>query len=52
MEVKTLNDVRKQPLLLPSMEWVELDLTEEKEVDELYHLLANHYVEDDDVNSI
>merc|ERR1712130_538227 len=45
----TLADVRKQPLLLPKQfEWVELDLNEEKQVDELYHLLANHYVEDDD----
>lgn len=49
IEVKTLADVRKQPLLLPKQfEWVELDLNEEKQVDELYHLLANHYVEDDD----
>ena len=49
IEVKTLADVRKQPLLLPpQFEWVQIDLTEDKEVDELYHLLANHYVEDDD----
>ena len=49
MENKTLDDVRKQPLLLPpQFEWVELDLTDDKEVDELYNLLANHYVEDDD----
>eukprot|EP01083_Nonionella_stella_P017732 49661_1 len=49
IEVKALADVRKQPLLLPKQfEWVELDLTDDKEVDELYHLLANHYVEDDD----
>jgi len=49
IEIKTQADVRQQPLLLPKQfEWVELDLNEEKTVDELYHLLANHYVEDDD----
>eukprot|EP00484_Ammonia_sp_Unknown_P000387 CAMPEP_0197023520 /NCGR_PEP_ID=MMETSP1384-20130603/4193_1 /TAXON_ID=29189 /ORGANISM="Ammonia sp." /LENGTH=516 /DNA_ID=CAMNT_0042451739 /DNA_START=50 /DNA_END=1600 /DNA_ORIENTATION=- len=49
MEEKTLDDVRKQPYLLPAQfEWVELDLNDDKEVDELYELLANHYVEDDD----
>lgn len=49
IEEKTLDDVRKQPLLLPSaFEWVELDLNDEKEVEELYKLLAGHYVEDDD----
>ena len=49
IEEKTLDDVRKQPYLLPpQFEWVELDLNDDKEVDELYHLLANHYVEDDD----
>eukprot|EP01083_Nonionella_stella_P244246 850306_1 len=49
MEVKTLKDVRPQPLLLPpQFEWVELDLNDDKEVNEIYHLLAHHYVEDDD----
>jgi len=49
IEEKTLDDVRKQPLLLPqAFEWVELDLNDDKEVEELYKLLAGHYVEDDD----
>ena len=49
IEEKTLEDVRKEPLLLPAaFEWVELDLNDEKEVEELYKLLAGHYVEDDD----
>eukprot|EP01084_Bolivina_argentea_P097177 174709_1 len=49
IEEKTLDDVRKKPYLLPSAyEWVDLDLTDDHEIDELYHLLAAHYVEDDD----
>jgi glycylpeptide N-tetradecanoyltransferase len=49
MEVKTLDDVRKEPLLLPAaFTWVELDLRKEAELDELYVLLRDHYVEDDD----
>lgn len=41
-------EVSKEPdPLLDGFEWVTLDLTDEKEIAELYDLLTNHYVEDD-----
>lgn len=40
--------VPKQPAPLPEgYEWVELDLTNEEELKEVYNLLTFHYVEDD-----
>lgn len=48
--IKVINpdEVPKQPdPLLEGFEWVTLDLTDEKELQELYELLTNHYVEDD-----
>lgn len=41
-------DVSKEPpALIEGFEWVTLDVTDDKEVTELYELLSNHYVEDD-----
>lgn len=48
--IKIINpdEVSKEPYpLLDGFEWVTLDLTDEKEISELYDLLSNHYVEDD-----
>ncbi|KAL1965909.1 hypothetical protein VTN77DRAFT_5042 [Rasamsonia byssochlamydoides] len=48
--IKIINpdEVQKEPYpLLDGFEWVTLDLTDEKEITELYDLLSNHYVEDD-----
>ena len=40
--------VPRDPAPLPDgYEWVELDLTSESELNEVYHLLTYHYVEDD-----
>jgi glycylpeptide N-tetradecanoyltransferase len=41
-------EVSKEPdALIEGFEWVTLDLTDETELVELYELLTNHYVEDD-----
>ena len=41
--------VRKEPYPLPgTFEWQALDLKEQEVLDEVYTLLANNYVEDDD----
>ncbi|KAH8693726.1 peptide N-myristoyl transferase [Talaromyces proteolyticus] len=41
-------EVPKEPsALIEGFEWVTLDLNDDKEVAELYDLLSNHYVEDD-----
>jgi len=49
LEEKTLADVRKMPLKLPAgYEWYEFDLTEEKDANDVYELLRDHYVEDDE----
>jgi glycylpeptide N-tetradecanoyltransferase len=48
--IKMINpdEVPKEPYpLLDGFEWVTLDLTDDKEVADLYELLSNHYVEDD-----
>ena len=48
IEHKTLDDVAKEPYSLPQeYHWCELDMTNQAEVDELYELLTEHYVEDD-----
>jgi glycylpeptide N-tetradecanoyltransferase len=43
-----INKVDKQPspLLIDGFEWVTMDLEDEKELEEVYDLLTNHYVED------
>ena len=48
--IKIINpeEVQKDPYpLLEGFEWSTLDLQDEKQVAELYDLLSNHYVEDD-----
>jgi glycylpeptide N-tetradecanoyltransferase len=48
--IKMINpeEVSKEPdPLIEGFEWVTLDLTDEKELQELYDLLTFHYVEDD-----
>ncbi|EQC40032.1 glycylpeptide N-tetradecanoyltransferase [Saprolegnia diclina VS20] len=46
---KTVEDVRKTPLNMPAgFVWCDLDLTNEVELKELYDLLYQNYVEDDD----
>jgi glycylpeptide N-tetradecanoyltransferase len=49
IEVKGLEDVRKEPLNLPAgYNWANLNLADDKEAEELYVLLTKNYVEDDD----
>lgn len=49
IKVVDLDDVPKDPYpLLNGFEWGTIDPEDEKEVGELYELLSNHYVEDDD----
>lgn len=44
-----IDKVRKEPdPLIDQFEWCLLDLTDDKEVGEVYELLSNHYVEDDE----
>lgn len=51
IEHKTLAEVAREPYSLPQeYNWCELDLTNKAEVDELYELLTEHYVEDDGGN--
>ncbi|KAG2183228.1 hypothetical protein INT43_006232 [Umbelopsis isabellina] len=43
------DQVRQEPYALPKeFEWCEVDITNEKEITELYQLLTLNYVEDDD----
>jgi len=49
IETKNVEDVRKTPYALPNgFEWFALDLKNKIDVDGLYNLLSDHYVEDDD----
>lgn len=49
IEVKTIADVRKEPYeLLKEFTWCDCDMNDEKVVDEVYTLLNQNYVEDDD----
>jgi glycylpeptide N-tetradecanoyltransferase len=34
--------------MYPGFEWVTMDLEDEKQLEEVYELLTNHYVEDKD----
>jgi glycylpeptide N-tetradecanoyltransferase len=46
---KNVEDIRKTPLNMPAgFVWCDLDLTKENELKELYDLLYQNYVEDDD----
>ncbi|KAL1921853.1 uncharacterized protein VTP21DRAFT_10495 [Calcarisporiella thermophila] len=43
------DQIRKDPYPLPaSFEWCEIDINNDNEIQELYELLTNNYVEDDD----
>ncbi|KAG0798956.1 hypothetical protein G6F22_003706 [Rhizopus arrhizus] len=43
------DQIRKEPLPLPKeFEWCEIDMSQEKQVKELYELLTFNYVEDDE----
>ncbi|CAG5179265.1 uncharacterized protein ALTATR162_LOCUS9116 [Alternaria atra] len=47
-EIK-IEDVDKNPSpMYPGFEWVTMDLEDEKQLEEVYELLTNHYVEDKD----
>eukprot|EP00004_Rigifila_ramosa_P000662 TRINITY_DN10694_c0_g1_i1.p1 TRINITY_DN10694_c0_g1~~TRINITY_DN10694_c0_g1_i1.p1 ORF type:complete len:453 (-),score=118.22 TRINITY_DN10694_c0_g1_i1:46-1404(-) len=49
VEVVELKDVRKEPYVLPeSFEWCEVKISDKQEMLDLYTLLAENYVEDDD----
>ena len=46
---QSLDEIRKEPYALPEgFNWSDLDLSNEKEANELYKLLTENYVEDDD----
>ncbi|KAF2755065.1 Glycylpeptide N-tetradecanoyltransferase [Pseudovirgaria hyperparasitica] len=43
------NTIEKEPSqMYPGFEWVTMNLEDEKELEEVYDLLSNHYVEDDE----
>ena len=47
-EIK-IEEVDKNPSpMYPGFEWVTMDLEDEKQLEEVYELLTNHYVEDKD----
>ena len=47
--VKTQADIRQEPLALPKgFEWVSIDINDATEAQEVYTLLTENYVEDDD----
>lgn len=47
---REVKDVQKEPLKLPreDLYWCEVNVMDEKELEEYYELLTNNYVEDDD----
>mmetsp|Transcript_130784 Transcript_130784/g.378364 ORF Transcript_130784/g.378364 Transcript_130784/m.378364 type:complete len:451 (+) Transcript_130784:62-1414(+) len=48
-EIKTVDEVRAEPYTLPeSFEWCTCNVDDEKEAMEIYTLLSENYVEDDD----
>lgn len=48
-EIKTVAEVKQEPYNLPdAFEWHLCDCADEQEIDEIYHLLCENYVEDDD----
>lgn len=48
IKVQTVDQVSKERApLVPGFEWVEVDLTDDEEIKEVYELLNGHYVEDD-----
>eukprot|EP00750_Incisomonas_marina_P032070 INCI881.1.p1 GENE.INCI881.1~~INCI881.1.p1 ORF type:complete len:496 (-),score=99.42 INCI881.1:156-1643(-) len=48
-EIKTPDQVRQTPYALPKgFEWVSMDVTDETQIAEIYKLLTENYVQDDD----
>lgn len=48
-DAKTVADVRQEPYALPGgFEWSTIDTTDADQLSEVYNLLTNNYVEDDD----
>lgn len=48
-EIKTVEEVRDEPYNLPdAFEWVSCNVSDDKEANEIYTLLTENYVEDDD----
>lgn len=46
---KTVDEIRKEPYVLPSgFEWCTIDVQDAAQLNELYELLRDNYVEDDD----
>jgi glycylpeptide N-tetradecanoyltransferase len=49
IKVQTVDDISKEPAgLVEGFEWVTLDLSSDEEIKEVYELLNQHYVEDDE----
>ena len=49
INIQKLEDIQTEPLdLPPGFRWVEVDLTDEDQLDEVYEFLKNNYVEDKD----
>ena len=49
VETKTIAEVQAEPYPLPAgFEWYTVDMTDEAQVDEVYNLLVQNYVEDSD----
>jgi len=49
IEVQTVDDIRKEPYNMPAgFEWCSVDVTNDAEIQEVYTLLTENYVEDDD----
>ena len=47
--VEKVEDIKKEPQALPEgFEWVQIDLENDDEAEEVYGLLRDHYVEDED----
>jgi glycylpeptide N-tetradecanoyltransferase len=49
MKVVEASKIPKDPPQIPdSFEWCTMDMTKDDEINEVYDLLSNHYVEDDE----
>lgn len=49
IETKSLSEIKKDSYKLPdSYKWVTLDMTNDQDIDDIFILLAEHYVEDSD----
>lgn len=49
VKAQTMDEISKEPApLVAGFEWVQIDLTSDEEIKEVYELLNGHYVEDDE----